>query len=893
MNISYTYQCNDYLLNTIRVDLVLDTNNQVTSARLFKKKSNNQNWEPHPIQSITIDNQNTLIISFDSQYCDSLRLALNNPDTSSIRIKNKWLKLTRYQPQSLDEEKTTNQVTLKLPSIKPSIQKQSQLPSLEKTKTHGIMYKGKFLNTESKFDEVSQYLAEKYYLQPYKDAPVSNGIKRHYHGATHAACATYTAENGGLFIELLKKYLPNDYGKIIRELNDNNDLTQEDFLLIKYAIFCHDTANTSDGPVTDEKAHADIFTKEMLGLGFKPEKINRFAYAIANKDAAGTKNILQMLVHDADCWEINRILSSISQFNIEELDIAKLLTNKINDDTQKNKILTDLERISNQYFSLMRYIYDSKKHHERCEHSPNVYREVEILIHQFSYTLKISKFGEIASTNVSPNSKIYIMTPLTLYHPETIDATSMQGIKKALFTKSQSNQPDDTVLKKYQSTGLYIRSPNDFDAETEILKKNAEIMKSHGIKNSQQLKAYFTNDEKSGDAKLLPDFYFRPATLIIDGLAIKPILSDRVTLLINPTSPSVFSTHFYKNNVNSYSTSKQYFFKRPFNGAKDKESLSGISNKLVEREYRRRGEAWDNYNRHFGNNIIAHNELFMTYSLDAIVGLVANPSQAQESVKFYFQYLNATGKALPFYYYDMNVGQLYQLEIDNLITWCFNADNENTDHRLLLSHLKSSNILYPDLDDAYSKFNLDSLLTIQCSLEDKSAPHQKHPIHYPFIYKNSANKKLHGGAYMQNGFPVIELEGKRYFDANGYMQSIIAQYTREQIQASNLLLKNKNILQALGVNTISIDMVRDDKLSLVLTYQTINQNVKTQDILQKIGYSPTQLKWKVISEAALPDVQIRLSVLQALSGIHQTLKTYTTKPEHAPKDIPSKTSMAR
>ncbi len=763
-------------------------------------------------------------------------------------------------------------------------------------------------NCNSPFGQVAQYLAEKYLLKPYPEEKANKKFSRFYHGVTHAACATYLADNasvlngklpyvdkenntyhGGLFIELLKHYLPHKYWTIIQESNGGEDLTETDFLLLKYAIFCHDIGNTSEN-FKQETAHAEIFTKEMLALGFDADKVNKFADAIVNKDSKKDKNIIQMIIHDSDCLEINRVLTNKQAFKIDELDIIKVFKKYLRSPLLEI-VLQEMQKIAATYYQLMEFIYRcyNDEIHSFCEFSKNSYLDTARIIQGFGIA-KCSKsfLGVDDFLKINPSNHL---SPLEIYCSYTCPK-SIKEMKKYIFFESEEdcNEKDDAVLKQFQTEGVYIRRLEHEAQEYPVLKENKKTIYFHGITTSDQLRNYFINDKKTGEARLLSNFKFRPTTFIKQGCSVESYMPNKVGLLINPRAKSVLATHFFKGNVTSNTISKKFDFFRP-GRVKNLKTLENLIGKFEEKKLRRQGAEWDNYNANYAVNVLQRSEILLTYDFDAVLGIVIseNKDSASAAIRLWNDYKKETGKSLNFYHYDARLLGLQLVTRSEVLWWLgIRGEDEKFQTRYLVSsyakEMEKKEIYYPDNNSSYGaliKKDPMSREHINCSIE-KHNPTQDHPISYSFTID-----KKEGLAYIKKGCPVVEMEGKSYYDTNSYIPSIVHRYQFNLVNQCNVLLDKlkSDIQHFLHAKNMRFVFAKDPrgKYYLQLHYEQVEKKpaFKPELILSYIGYirGDIQKPWKwELMKTSDSGTYIRLSVLQSLDLIKKQLNHLLEKP---------------
>jgi len=858
MIIQRIFICNDVIFKYITVDLTFYLNKKIKKVEVWYKSEKQKNWTLCKIPTFS-DNDDHIKIDIAASRCEQIRISHEKNKSSSIKLQGKWI------PLKLVHRK-----------VKTDNPKSNLFPAIIKSKSPA-------LTKQSPFHEVTQYLVEKYYLKPYPGDKSQRKIKRQLHGATHVSCATLTADNaevifglkrhveknsynGGLFIELLKSFLPNDFFHIIKKLNYGNDLTEEDFLLTKYALFCHDIANTSEC-FSDEKAHAAIFKKEMLELGFQEKIVEKFAFSMMTKDSKEKENIFQMIIHDGDCLEINRVLPSSDQFDIEELDIVKLL--KKHSTTQMiTNFLSHIYQLSRQYFNLLQYIYQDSNKHQECELSKNCYQTVTRTIQEFSLFSKLEGIYKYLGS--------LQLNPLEVYLPYVQNKTMIALNKRlALYDKESDKKMNADEL--YKQKGIFVRIIESVELELKTLNKNKEVLNEKGIKDSAQLKKYFCNSGKKGNNDLLPGFLYRPATFIKEGFKIDTYISS-LGLMINPFASATWATHFYKRNIRSHAIASDFEFSRPIGGAKETGSLSKLIEKLTENEKRRRGEEWDNYNRCYAAPYLDHNEVLLSYLPESIIGVFFSDYHlyAKSAIKYKLELESILKRKMPVFFYEAKTAQLSDISNNEMAYLAGYQEEKNefiidSNRRFLNLILNEYKLIHSDRFPAYQKMNPADLEEIKCSLAQAN-PSPACPVKYSFVGLKTHNLK--GEAYVENGLPVIEVNTMRYYDSNHLLFRIACEHQKRLVKLCNQLLNNKVIMDRLLVKYIQLELVHNPKTFLRLTYEPL-KSFEPSYILNRIGYNLSKnWKWEQMSVLISSSIVLRLSIVQSLDAVYNTLQSY-------------------
>lgn len=128
--------------------------------------------------------------------------------------------------------------------------------------------------------------------------PFLNSEKRSMHGIQHANRAAIWA------IVLTNLY------RLIKDV-EALELTVDDMQLIQIAVLLHDSArmNEDGEDLWDFDSGVLVYYYLAEVLGVDKETAICLGKAVAEKDAKGTKNIYQKIIHDADCLDIIRVRS--------------------------------------------------------------------------------------------------------------------------------------------------------------------------------------------------------------------------------------------------------------------------------------------------------------------------------------------------------------------------------------------------------------------------------------------------------------------------------------------------------------------------------------------------------------------------------------------------------
>ncbi len=470
------------------------------------------------------------------------------------------------------------------------------------------------LSAASEFEDIAQAAIEVHYLTPYRSMPDNrpHKINRHFHGGVHVARSTLNAE---MLVALYKKYAPK-----FAVGPSGGALTEEDLKLLKLAVIYHDSANTSEIK-GDGEEHATNFLHDMQLLGYSEERLLSFARAIINKDANAPKNFLQKIIHDADCLDIIRVCGD--KFDQQRLDILRDLHDKPGFETELRQIIAT----HHETIRLIEGNETKSSLHKECEFSLNCYKAVRaamvnmLLSHALVEGAKRGKFVNLSAIN---SGSIDI---LELYNRS--DDAFVQRISSS--SSSVINNPaEDEVLTTFREQGYLARvlRGTEIDRELETLRTNAGSLARAGIASADELREYLVRQSGQSEVYTPEGFRWRPCSYCTAGVPIT-LFTAGVGVLIDPRIEAVYS-HFYKINVISARAAYGGFVYDEKTGPKkDKGSVAGIREKVLEQNRRRIGVEEDPNSHYFGSQSLAHSEVLGSYQPRSVAGIIVNAHDRQ------------------------------------------------------------------------------------------------------------------------------------------------------------------------------------------------------------------------------------------------------------------------
>ncbi len=505
-----------------------------------------------------------------------------------------------------------------------------------------IIKENKF-NFNSSFEDVSQKIAECYYLRPYPKAEnkFPHEVNRYYHGALHACSTTRNLE---MEIAFINKHFP----KLLIP-PDGTSFDTETVKLLKFAAFYHDAVNTSE-VYFNEYLQAENFEYDMCLPEFKLTKdgiikVRAIAYAMANKNEKQTQfNLYHALIHDADALEILRIIPR-EYFIIEELELFKYCI--------KGESLEELNDILDNHKETYQIILKQKpltplsstkiSLHLLCEnYSENCFDSFIKIQKKLAHDHIVEeclKKGVIVSTNKIPNLDI-----LDLYNRKK--SKKIQNIIDYFTTQEQKNQFIEIDFKE----PYCVRRLEKIDIEFEQLYKNDSILNDLKITNVQEFKNYINLHSNACPR----GFKWRPSSLIIPGIPIDTLERNWVGVLIDPKSKTVIAPYSYKSDIGSDGIANNPNF--DYNRKKNKGSIEALKSKIIEQNQRRKGKQSDLGLHYFGQPDLENNEILCTYLPKDIKGIVV-PNAGKEIALDALLLRARFHEALPrFYRYDKHIG---------------------------------------------------------------------------------------------------------------------------------------------------------------------------------------------------------------------------------------------
>lgn len=697
---------------------------------------------------------------------------------------------------------------------------------------------------DKNFKDVANHIFKTYYLVPYVHQTKKADIPRHFHGVLHIVCAIFAER---IFMALLIKYFPYRYKDIIHEFNDDKDFDDQDEFYLKFTILCHDAGNKQEKD-SDPTIHIPIFEKEHGSLkNQSADKFSRAMLALVNKDYTN-KDLLRMRLHDADCWEYIRTIKSPSEFNIHYLEIVRIFKSKLPDKTLTDA-LEEVERIAVYYFGLTRYLY-RQEIHLKCEFATDPFNEVQQAI--MDYPAK--QFDWLALPHV-PVPKPRVDKPLEVYQALPVfDAKDYKQVKQQIF----SSQIPPAKLQKE----MYVRSVSKPMEELEILKSNKLAIAN--MFPWQKIRDFYLGKKNRG----LAGFKFRPMSKFIMGQQIKFFDAYGAFLLLDPAKVQIIFR--YKANVCSNRIGVGLFeFNRP-SRKKNLPSEQAFTAKLEEMEARRCGIEWDNYNRHYGKEANAHSEALGDYSLSAVIaiGYYQDQQSARDALRLFLLIKKQENRLVPFVK-NNGKGILSVADNDDILYW---AGIRTPELKVLKPKKPQS---YKEVYRSY--LSIYSAFDIHCSLE-RHPPSLIHPITYEFKI-NLYSKQLIIKGYMHVGNPVLEIEGNRFEDDDGFLLNIVDQYQEKMVKACNGLFGSLSgaIKNALGIENLKLvikgSLLDYKKKYLLLSY---TQNIKIVDEKEILVFLNYPHKYEIMHDYQKTK-NIKLSVVQAVTCICMRLKEIETR----------------
>lgn len=502
-----------------------------------------------------------------------------------------------------------------------------------------ITFRGQALTWESPFADIAQYAIETYYRKPY----AKTQAPRLLHGGVHVARTAMLIDILLFIYKAYEKYWPGEL------LNPNGEKIAEiEIKIIKLAAIYHDVANDAES-FHDEEKHAEIFIQDMHKLGFDKEKVTWAADGIRFKDSqSGVRTIYQKLLHDSDSLEFLRIPGmSVEKFHLYHLDISKKLTS-INSQLIMHLIKCHYQMIC--YF---------EEFHQACELADNCYQATIGAVRAVFFN------SIITAHNISLQGDSTISLE-HLYFPWLGRRYYQPLIKNKLLSLNfPPESQDNRVIKEYETNGVYIRvlldknSLHTFSDEYAVCENNKKALEKYQITNSESFRKIFKENNYS-----IPDFYFRPATYVKKGLPIKLISNKNNAYIINKASSIVYK--YYKRNAHSgfISTGEYNYERSPLTKAKGLDNFEDFSKKLEEMAKRRVGLLPDKNLCYYGEDVLPHNEVLLSYNHEDVIGLVLGESTqaSQDAFRIIKNY-----PSLPIYYYTAKLG-LVQLSRSEIIS---------------------------------------------------------------------------------------------------------------------------------------------------------------------------------------------------------------------------------
>lgn len=735
-------------------------------------------------------------------------------------------------------------------------------------------------DAKTSFHRVAQDLIRRYYLRPYPGQKQDADIPRLNHGGLHVCSAVYVSE---LFPALLKKYFPDHYQQMIATLHGGSLPTEQDLLMIKYAILCHDIGNEAE-MFDDAEAHARIYRKEMHDLGFSTEKIKIYALAIVNKDCdEDDKTFAEMMIHDADAWEMFRVLDHSSEFDIEELDIVKLFRKHLSGAVLEAAI-DEVEAIANFYPKLVEFM-NSNEIHKRCELADNCFLETGHCIQSFriynSLEHEYSLLDENMLNNLIPLLPgDYITDALQLYNPTNTQLTAAVLRRLMSDDKQTAAKHSDDVLALYQRDEcLYVRTiSGDMTNELNTVARNQLALEGSNITTSAALRDTFLTVREQG----ISDFKFRPMTMRKRNIVSETCKSALIHReRINPPgiilrANRTLSAFFYKQDAFSCDVVEAGNYDDP--ELEDQGSEQNLAQKMHACELSRCGLSWDNDDC-YGLKRVPYPEVLASYAMHTIVGIIPGSYQddVRDALYLRIHAKKVTGRAVPFYHFEEEKPVI--VADDVVLQAALEAKDEDSPviecKDMPVERLTAHSICYQkdEMKEYYHLCKQLDRLSITCSLgfPETDTPEKKQ-VTYFFKHDSAA---LTGRAYVHDRFPVICLNEKLYYDHEGLLLDIERRYQENRLQKVNDLLPRV----ARMLNLQEIIIIKNQRAQFILEIELRRVVSRTdkmnfiQSILGVMGYQRIH-RWQVLEEKGPLTFSVRLYVPQAFDAMHSQLSRW-------------------
>lgn len=658
---------------------------------------------------------------------------------------------------------------------------------------------------ETSLDEVFDIIAKHYLRTPYpKQLPIHPRIARIYHGVLHAVSCV---ENLDLIIALMREFIPGS--SLLPQIETLLANVQSRKLLL-IAIYCHDIGNEQEADPDNSKS-ARLFEMILARTNYPLERVQIFANAIANKDAANA-GIIGLLIHEVDWLDYGRVLQKKELFDVTKSYLYGYI--------DKNKYPE--KSVREQFTSLCNFIHFRHRtiygtpDHISIENSNRPYTEFKRFATRFASEFPVPQFdenGNFTGYYVSPPASEVKqdINPLVTHKIENLEQQLRQTLQP--LNEQKFTLPKQGFIRRL---GVMPSNPakSIFDPQ--------KLMKEFG---------FILSNNIPGKTVIM-----RPASYFHEGLPIKSYVENLDLPGVIISTETICDIH-YKRNVGSNNLQSGNFnMERP--DAKRIPQLPKFQAKLLEQEARRTGKIIDNHNHYYGLDSLPQTESLLNYRPDEIIGILHSKAYAKYSVFLWFQALAITKKTLPFFSYDFKTGLRF-IPAAEVIADFFNPE--------------------PKPASPPARPLPKQLLMLTCSLEQHPAD-EKHPISYSFLVNRT---HLTGAAPTANedGFATPEfIDCKAYVAANGRP---ILEYTLDeklhQEECADLALLQKFYQQQLitKINKLLFDPAikaallklgfidvhlslkldkRKNKYSVHCTFrQTETKNI--QLLLNFIGYS--------------------------------------------------------
>lgn len=603
-------------------------------------------------------------------------------------------------------------------------------------------------------EEFSQYVMETYYQ-------VIDPKEKRVNLTDAGLHACYAAQLVDLVIALFNKFFEPEIAQEIL-MQDGKPFTIHsiEYLLTVFLVLYQGSGDQQKS-VSAQSKSAENFAVDMRKLGFPPERISYFAGLMwSNK----TECLSGTVLHDVR--EIEKNGKSGKKFVMGNLNIVKGLQAYNNG---HNPAFEEIKIILIYYAKLMRFMNSPVVCHQ-YSHAKNYYRAILAYTETCRIYYVVFRRVYADAENAQPLREPVYLDVLERYNPRVFIRT-LSELKKVLGLfheeKEQKENTVDQMMRLYETSGFYVRwiRPEKKGGKTDSIIPD-EIQ---ATEESSHLSSFFKGKKK------LPAMFIFPGILCSGDPG-----SSFAGFLINPYTVKAFSLKTKADDKTGMREKKGEVI------APDKLLKARKAEDTMRRNIEGvgLGKYW-----HAGKRELKPTKVVLTYRIDVkdkkpsdVVGITIQTDKlsARSGLELWYR----TGCKFNFGIYYSHLG-LRPASLEEVLWWAgykaqgktYLSNEQRFKNKLKELSIEES-VVFVSVRNGIFKCD-------PASEAYQSKKYRFSVIQHKTNVVNGIEKKEAIG-YMWHGLPVIEIDGKRYFDAEKMLPKVVeSYYAFEAIQTEN------------------------------------------------------------------------------------------------------------